>query len=95
MQRTFAVEAKPSQVLKLPGFTCNGYIVAGHPFLHIFGTGETFEVTTTPEKKNAFLQLVEARLNGQPIPIAGFEPRPSRKSGWSFDQQAGVWTHAG
>lgn len=85
MTYTYAVEAKPSQVLKLPGFTCNGYIVAGSKFLHIFGGEETFEVTTN-KPRNAYLKLKPTN-----IPIDGFLPRPSYSEGW--ENKDGLWSY--
>lgn len=85
MVRPYAVEAKPSQVKKLPGFTCNAYIVAGSPVLHIFGNGTTHEVTTN-KNKNAFL-----KLDPTDIPVDGFDPRPSYSDGWVKNN--GTWDY--
>lgn len=84
----YAVEAKPSQMKRLhPSFACNGYIVAGSAFLHVFaGEGETFEVTTN-KNKNAFMRLRQTEHT-----IAGLEPRESRSTGWFV--QNGVWQYS-
>lgn len=88
MQRVFAVKAKSSQVRKRTPLTCNGYLVAGSAFLHVYGGQEKFEVTTN-KGKNAVLPL-----HATDIPAEGFEPRPSYAMGWAIGGD-GLWFHGG
>ena len=87
--RRKAVEIKPSQILKVPGFRSNGYIIEGEPNVFCFGEGETFDVTRN-DFKVAYLKLFEDETK---TPIGDMEPRPSHKNGWRRDGK--VWRYSG
>lgn len=82
----YAVEARPSQVLKLPGFRSNGYIVEGEPNLFCFGGSECFEVSSD-KSKPSYQCLFDSGT-----PVGECLPRPKVEDGWSKGPD-GLWSY--